>query len=1047
MGVDPVSIGVQVAVIAASMAVTASQKFEGPRLDDTNVSLADYGTPLPRFWGIRRFQTQIIWAEKLREKKKTSKTKGGKYANYKYFGTFAVVIADQEIDAITRIWLDKRLVYDVTKPGPISIATLVTGGDGYKLNRGKNMRVYLGTEDQEPDPRMEAWCEDRYGPDSCPAYRGVSYIVFEELPLEKFGNRIPQITVEAVSADDVSYPWESKDTAYNLDNFAWSADFSRFIAGNGGALEIWDAATRSIMYSGAVPSWSWNPAIDTTGAVWMNGATGLEKRTADGTRVESSFPMGFAWATDICVIPQVAADIFMADTVCIVPNLLFHQIRYLADGVVNVVDVDFAPRSYFTDGDGNAWAGGGDTFSSNVGVYCFKGPRIGEGVTFPSPAGTPGQLYVCHNGAGSFVFNHGGHLFLLDDQTWTTSAIVIAPVTNADGRLAFATVQPGDATFWMKEAEISLTTLEVVQTINPSNWLNENISGGTTYDPINHALISWPLFAGSHWTWRYLDRVGSSGVTLQTVVDDVSDWCQLTGQDTSALTQTVAGYSVTQGSGKDMIAPLLDIHDVDVRPHDFSVQFIVRGASSGGTIATSDFVRQGDDPRYVVSMAQDTDLPRKITLNFADVGKDQQTNTAIAQRSLDAVDSVREVSIDLTTYAEDPANAQQFVDRYHRRAWFGREKISLSLTAQQLHLEPGDVRTLSLDGISRKARLTKLTLAGGVLETEWERDDPAVHVLSGNQGAEMEGRDPEVILIPVPTKAFVLDIPLVTDSDSSTNPLLYYAAAPYMAGMWGGASILEDDAPWNDVASTDAATWGYATTALGDADPWLWDRGNTVNVKGYGALSSVTEAEINADPDLNLAYFGGELLNFCTATLETDGSYTLSGFKRGRRGTEAMVSTHVIGDEFVLVADLATEAMGLSEVGTDLEFTAGTLGRPASQTIDEHFDGATLMPYAPARVVWSTDGTDLTGTIIRRTRVGGAWVGGTTIPLSENSEAYEVDIYSGSTLKRTIAVTGTNTFAYTAADMATDGIAFTADPDAIVYQMSDAVGRGFPLAA
>ena len=31
-----------------------------------------------------------------------------------------------------------------------------------------------------------------------PSYRGLCYLVFDELPLERYGNRIPQITVEVV---------------------------------------------------------------------------------------------------------------------------------------------------------------------------------------------------------------------------------------------------------------------------------------------------------------------------------------------------------------------------------------------------------------------------------------------------------------------------------------------------------------------------------------------------------------------------------------------------------------------------------------------------------------------------------------------------------------------------------------------------------------------------------------------------------------------------------------------------------------------------------
>jgi hypothetical protein len=66
-----------VAMMGASMLL--APKIKGPRLDDLSVSLADYGTQIPRFWGIRRLQPQLIWAEKLHEVKVETKTKGGKY--------------------------------------------------------------------------------------------------------------------------------------------------------------------------------------------------------------------------------------------------------------------------------------------------------------------------------------------------------------------------------------------------------------------------------------------------------------------------------------------------------------------------------------------------------------------------------------------------------------------------------------------------------------------------------------------------------------------------------------------------------------------------------------------------------------------------------------------------------------------------------------------------------------------------------------------------------------------------------------------------------
>jgi hypothetical protein len=107
-----------------------------------------------------------------------------------------------------------------------------------------------------------------------------------------------------------------------------------------------------------------------------------------------------------------------------------------------------------------------------------------------------------------------------------------------------------------------------------------------------------------------------------------------------------------------------------------------------------------------------------------------------------------------------------------------------------------------------------------------------------------------------------------------------------------------------------------------------------------------------------------------------------------------------------------------------------------------------LKPYAP---VQPGVGRDATGNItikwIRRTRVGGAWIDSVDASLGEDSESYEVDIFSSSTyvtLKRTISVTA-QTASYTAAQQVTD---FGGNQSTIyfkVYQVSAQVGRGTAL--
>jgi hypothetical protein len=68
--------------------------------------------------------------------------------------------------------------------------------------------------------------------------------------------------------------------------------------------------------------------------------------------------------------------------------------------------------------------------------------------------------------------------------------------------------------------------------------------------------------------------------------------------------------------------------------------------------------------------------------------------------------------------------------------------------------------------------------------------------------------------------------------------------------------------------------------------------------------------------------------------------------------------------------------------------------------------------------------------------------------LSEASEAYELDVYDGDDVVRTLTAT-TETTTYTAAQQTTDfGAPIAAnDLDGRLYQMSAAVGRGFAASA
>ena len=96
--------------------------------------------------------------------------KTAKTIKYTYFANVAYALCEGPIDRVGTIW-----------------------ADGKKLKKGKfNFDVYRGTETQGPELADHQQGDGR----ARPAYRGTAYVVFENMPLESFGNRLPQLNFE-----------------------------------------------------------------------------------------------------------------------------------------------------------------------------------------------------------------------------------------------------------------------------------------------------------------------------------------------------------------------------------------------------------------------------------------------------------------------------------------------------------------------------------------------------------------------------------------------------------------------------------------------------------------------------------------------------------------------------------------------------------------------------------------------------------------------------------------------------------------------------------
>lgn len=1091
MSVDPVSLAIEAALIGVNMALTASQTFEGPRLDNLRVATADFGAQLNYVKGLRRISgVSCMFAEPLHEVKTTNKTKGGKYNEYKYYGTWAVVVCGHETEGVTRIWFDKQLVYDATSAGPItplggSSGVIASAAAASGKGLEDHIRIYTGAADQEPDPRMSATLDAEFGEGSTPAFRGVTYVMFEDVPLEKFGNRFPLVEVEVVTAATDHYPYDYSDTEIGkpyrpaVFGTCFSPDQTRFFWSGGGDYELVDVGSRATMISGPLPgdppSVMQGPcAIGLDGSIYFVNVTGdaVVSVSPDGLFVQETIPVTFAAGV------QVLSLSTGLEFLCATPGITGTHIEWRGTGYagvpVNGIDtftelgaIGWSPTCYVVDKYDGLWAVGvlQQAFSDPTEVYFQKidgdglSGRPGSGVVTGLPGmGSLATVCAVYSDAGDhFVLRSGGMLYAIDPIDFSIKASVAISFAVYETDVQLRQHVPHTERLWLGFDEYDLETMTLIRSIDPDSWGHGALSGGL-YNPLLHAIITTPNLAGANRLYyNYLDRIQGDGVILADIVADVAERCGLESDeyDASALDQTITGYSWTQGAGKAILSPLLEVYDSYVRPHDFTLQFLKRGAASLGTIPVAD-MGAGGDTRYTVSATLDTDLPRRVNFTFADVAMDQQPNSVPVQRNGGSVDSARELSLDATTLVMTVDFGRQAAERYLRRTWYNAEEYETPLSRAWTKLEPGDVYTLVLDDVSKTAALESIEFgAGGVLTTKWTRDNLAIHTLSGATGAPADGYDPATVPAVGYTKGFVLDTPLLSDADEGL--VTYVAAAPYSSDtLWPGAVFYEGSSATSlpdlyDVITSDApVSWGTADDLLPDAATEVWDRGTTVTVTmRYGTLTSATEAEV--ENGANLALIGDEIVGFRDAVLVSDGVYELTGFLRGRRGTEWATDDHQAGERFVLLDDdLKRHVMGASDVGDTFYFKPVTAGglETAGFVQSLTYSGASLKPYAPAHFEAERDAGsgDWSFSWIRRTRIGGAWRDFEDASLGEGSESYDLVIYDGLIEKRVINVSSADA-TYTAAQQTTDFGGPVTSLDAAIFQRSTTVGRGFGTTA
>jgi hypothetical protein len=1007
---------------------------EGPRLSDLTVQTSNYGASIPRVYGTVVLNGNLIWLEGNRLKESVTKTKsGGKGGsksktttrNYSYSATFAVGLCQGPIAGVRRIWIGPKLIYHAGATDPDTIVASNEAAQGFVL--------YLGTNTQQPDPRIQA----DVGVGNAPAWRGLAYLVFYDLELASYGNSLAgaQVRVEVIqptATEAIALTTTTASSSQRTMELAWIGEsitgigfevvssqyyIERLVATPSTA----DVAISTTLLpgygAGKIPhTVRGNPALLVALTAYAGSSLAFfdDQGEEVGTRIRMDSPFT-SWAGSESPVAWDAATGRIMMLGSLGAGVSHYASASIGSGVwETLITYAAAPIKFSSiygcaDGQTYAKAPGDLLYRIDADYNVLEGPW-----TYPTTRifldRDGSHFYFC-NVAQNTIYEH-----TFDGSTYNLGSGVSRAV-GTFGSWCYV----GDRAWWLRYGT-NVIFSSFSETFSPrSQGLNSIVSA--------ECLQSGILTAGD------IDVTGLAG-------------------------KTVRGYTIaSSGSIRSAIEPLQAGWPFDVQAHGYQIKFVPRGGASIATIPAIDLDARtaGEAPGVSLTTRRemDTQMPRRVVVKHFDPDREYNLGVQYAERLNTAAINITSLDLAIVLTAAEAAGVAEVLLYL---AWLERYAVSFVLPPSYGSLEVADVISLETPEGFVSLRLTACnTLSDQRIECEARYAAAAIYTPTAT-GASSAVTGATTIALRGITQAVFLDIPQVHEMQSSVG--LPVAMAGVSDGWPGGSLYQSADggATWTDLADAGApgATIGTATNALAAVDSRLLDSSSLLAVTlATGDLYSVSL--LNLLNGSNTMAYGAngrwEIIGAMTCTPAGGNAYVLSNLLRGRYGTEWAMSLHAIGDTVVLLddADLQWLALSSSAISQARLYRAITYGSDIGTDSDRSFtySAVNLKPLYPIALTGARDpaSADWSLTWLRRTRSGGEWRDGLDVDLGETSECYEIDIYASgayTTVKRTLATT-VPAAAYSSADQVTDFGSNQATLYLKLYQVSSTVGRGYPL--
>lgn len=927
----------------------------GSRLSDLKVQSGQWGLPIPRVYGTYRIAGNVIWSTSISEHAQTfTQTqyvpggKGGHHqqavtqstVSYTYFASFAIALCQGPIAGIRQIWADgKRLsVKPLTIQSPVLTQSVFA----------QSIRFYKGSEDQMPDPFIEA----HQGVDNTPAFRGLAYIVFEGFALADFGNRIPNFSFEVVQGG-----WQSA---------------------NHSALPIANYSTDKNHPLGYL----------------VTVSSGLIQCPIGASQNKGRFFPVIPVPPQRVDFDRRLHEIQRVMGINIKPQQLYHAV---IKGMPNLfVTSTLNPNQWYDLQTGQHQI----VLGQNVPVHCgvYAGRRLyvitGQaGVSYSlriyaieSPYSLPGELLkeIMLNGN---LLNSGEHIADIDYQ----QGILFGIEAKKSQLIAFDPIQCKALHAW------TLTFLKASFSFNPHDQMDYKLSvhpteqralitrsdhkssqafqvhwdfsqtklvaealeietieghGGFSWIDDHHIFassalgkppISLNLIDGYEACIYDLNLKEPQSPSLKTVIIDILNQAHfpMDAVDVSELENTIVpGFVISQpSSSRDTLTLLQQAYDLEIVEIGFQLVFKDKHANAcieipEDAIGAHEVGQAGEDLK--ITYLEPIHFSSTLNLLFSDRHHDYQQGHVSVHRK-DSI-SLRADTIELP-FAFTTDEAFIIAEQLLESVWQKRILAEFTLPRSYVFLNPGNF-------IQMKAKIWQITEKTygdpGLVQVKAQYVKDVHEQLSTKLAItkDLESRGgyadqsplfkklPQ-ITIPSPTQCFFIELDLLIDKPDEKQ---WYAILSGMTKDWSGstlmASIDQGESFFSLFHQNIGATYGWAQSVLTPVSsapvpqnpPITSIRRRITTVSSaiatetnhalytltsvsikltWGELSSVSEEALQQGA--NRCLLGDEVLQFQTATLQADGSYLLENLIRGQCHTETAMNQHQVGERFIMI--------------------------------------------------------------------------------------------------------------------------------------------------